>query len=232
MDFKKKINFILNQYRSLLFRPKIFCISFQRTGTTSTGRFFKEHGFNVASYRTSINNNWTYEWVRGNYERIFSSLPFKSNQVFDDDPWWCQDFYKVLFYRFPNSKFILLERDADKWFDSMVSHSQGKSLGNTYIHSKIYRREDDFYNLKNTSTPFYNFKMDNSLPLNESYREHYKHIYKLRIREIKEFFKHFGEDRLFYTSLENPNKWLEMGTFFEIEVSKQYDVHANKTGNK
>ena len=66
-------------------------------------------------------------------------------QVFEDDPWWITDFYKLLYHRFPKSKFILLERDPDKWFDSMVSHSGGLVLGNTHRHSYIYDRLEEFY---------------------------------------------------------------------------------------
>ncbi len=127
-------------------KNKIFCISYQRTGTTSTGQFFKDHGYKVATYGVSKHNAWTQSWLKGDYEKIFKSLHFKNHQVFEDDPWWCTDFYKVLFHRFPKAKFVLLERDADKWFNSMVSHSNGQTLGNTHTHSVLYNRTDEFYN--------------------------------------------------------------------------------------
>ena len=65
-------------------------------------------------------DNWTNKWFEGDYDFIFDDYRFKLSQVFEDDPWWCSDFYKVLFHRFPRSKFILIERDADRWFDSMI----------------------------------------------------------------------------------------------------------------
>ena len=37
---------------------KIFCISFQRTGTTSVGQFFKDHGYLVATNPVSRANDW------------------------------------------------------------------------------------------------------------------------------------------------------------------------------
>ena len=122
--------------------PKIFCISVQRTGTTSVGQFFRDHNFRVATWNDSRKNNWTLNWIKGDHKRIFESRDFKLNQVFEDDPWWCLDFYKILFHRFPNAKFILIERDADRWFDSMVSHSNGKTLGNTHQHTLLYNRLD------------------------------------------------------------------------------------------
>jgi Sulfotransferase domain len=207
---------------------KIFCISFQRTGTTSTGQFFKDHGFVVSGYSESRKNDWTLKWFSGNHEAIFKSLDFKLTNVFEDDPWWCQDFYKILFHRFPKAKFILLERNSDKWFDSMTSHSFGKTLGNTYRHSKIYRREKEFYT-NNVRSKIYSRDVDNLLSLDESHRTHYKEIYELRNREVKEFFQCFGNHRLFNCFLEDRDKWTKMGAFFGIKVNGGYEVHANKS---
>lgn len=227
-EFIKRILNIMFTIK-LILKPKIFVISFQRTGTTSTGKFFKDHNFRVANYAVSRKRDWTLNWFKGDFNRIFNSLDFISNQVFEDDPWWCGDFYKILFHRFPNSKFVLLDRDADKWFDSMVSHSSGKTLGNTYRHSKLYRREEDFYKLNIYSNEFYSRKVDNLLELNESHRKHYKKVYLLRIREILEFFDQFGKDRLIYVRLEDQNKWKKIGDYFGINVKEGYNVHANKS---
>ena len=121
-----------------LVRPKIFCISVQRTGTTSVGRFFLKHGYDVAIHRIAHNNDWKNLWFNGQYEQIFRSKDFRLHQVFEDSPWWYPRFYRVLFHRFPHSRFVLFTRDPDRWFDSMVNHSDGKNLFNAYVHSYIY----------------------------------------------------------------------------------------------
>ncbi len=205
-------------------KPLIFCISFQRTGTTSVGQFFKDHDFRVATSYISRTYNWTSKWFNGDYESIFNSLEFRSHQVFEDDPWWCLQFYKVLYHRFPNSKFILLERDADKWFDSMVTHSSGKTLGNTFIHSHLYRREREYYDLSDNSSN-YTQKTDNLLQLTERHRLHYTDLYKLRIKEIKEYFDFFDKDRLFYGNLEDSEKWEKIGSYCGFSVDPNYEVH-------
>jgi len=105
-------------------KVKIFCVSMQRNGTTSVGAFFLAASkFRVARYNYSWENQWTYKWSIGDYESIFNSSKFRSCQAYEDDPWWLPDFYRVLNYRFPNSKFILFYRDSDAWFNSMMSHS-------------------------------------------------------------------------------------------------------------
>ncbi len=167
--------FNLNNQRKL-----IFCISLQRNGTTSVGDFFRKFKFNVAGYKFTRDNNWTQSWYCGDYEKIFKSKDFKNHQVFEDDPWWATDFYKYLFFRFPNAKFILITRDQDKWFNSMLSHSEGMTLGNTQIHCKIYGREIEFeeYKRKNGILKTDIFPVDNLLSL-DGKKEHYLKKYNL-----------------------------------------------------
>jgi len=165
---------------------KIFCISFQRTGTTSVGQFFKDHDFQVAGYHKTRTAKWAELKFIGNYEAIFKSDEFKKHQVFEDSPWWEDDFYKFLFHKFPESRFILFTRDPDKWFDSMVSHSKGKTLGNTFRHSKNYRRQKEYYENFPELQHYKNIKLiDNLLEINEEHRDHYKEIYDIRNNEIR-----------------------------------------------
>lgn len=209
---------------------KIFCISFQRTGTTSVGQFFKDHEYSVAGYNEERSAEWSSKLYIGDLESIFSSKDFKSHQVFEDNPWWEDNFYKILFHRFPDAKFILFTRDSDKWFDSMVSHSKGKTLGNTFRHSKIYRREEEFY----TAFPNENYyesikRVDNRLEINEIHRVHYKTLYNLRNKEIIDFFNAFNPNSLFTGQLEDSQKWKKLGAFFNLDIPDGYEVHANKT---
>tara|TARA_R110002072_G_scaffold117281_14_gene248271 strand:+ start:3097 stop:3768 length:672 start_codon:yes stop_codon:yes gene_type:complete len=210
-------------------QPKIFCISIQRTGTTSVGQFFKDHKYSVAGYEKHRSLKWSSLWLSGNFEAIFKSKDFKKHQVFEDSPWWSPGFYKILFHRFPNAKFILFTRNSDKWFDSMVSHSKGKTLGNTYRHSRIYRREWEFDKLYPHSHDFNFNEIDNLLELNEAHREHYKSIYEIWNRDTKLFFEQFGPDRIISLELEDPLKWQKLGVFFGINVQDGYEVHSNKS---
>ncbi|MTI38306.1 hypothetical protein E1140_02255 [Fulvivirga lutimaris] len=122
-----------------------------------------------------------------------------------------------------------MERDADKWFDSMISHSKGKTLGNTYMHSRLYRREDDFYNLGIDQKVLYSTEIDKLLELNDNLREQYKKVYQLRNREVLEFFSELNRDRLIHAKLEDKNKWKKLGDFFGFTVKEEFDVHYNKS---
>lgn len=208
---------------------KIFCISIQRTGTTSTGKFFKDHNYDVQGYNKGLSSKWSRLYFSGNYEAIFKDKSFKNNVVFEDNPWWQGDFYKFLYHRFPKAKFILLQRDANKWFDSMVSHSNGKTLGNTFIHSLNYGRKQDFLDLKLDVNPYEFSELDNLLPLDENYRKHYTEFYNFRNKDVLNFFNANDSSRLITTALEDTNKWNVIADFFGIKISENYDVHVNQS---
>jgi hypothetical protein len=208
---------------------KIFCISLQRTGTTSTGQFFMDHGYPVATYSISKSHEWSFRYAIGDYESIFRSKDFKKSVAFEDSPWWFDDFYKVLYHRFPKSRFILLERDPDKWFDSMVSHSNGRTLGNTHRHCVYYQRLKEFHETGAGYENMYTTVIDNALPLGEAHREHYTSFYKIRNQEVKLFFQHHNSSRLFQAHLEDKNIWQKMGNYFNIKVDDEYTVHRNKS---
>ncbi len=204
----------------------------QRTGTTSVGQFFRDFNYKVAGWELDKKNQWSYLWNIGDFESIFKSSDFKNNQVFEDSPWWYPEFYKVLYHRFPNSKFILFTRDSENWFKSMKFHSKGKTLGNTKKHCKIYRREADFYNLPSDYIKNYNeSKVDNLLSL-EGYEKHYRDLYEIRNKEVIDFFKKHDPNALFVDRLENDDKWKKLASFCGIEISKDYKVHMNKSNNK
>lgn len=216
----------------LIGKPKIFVISYQKSGTKSVGKFFKDHNFRVASHGVSFQNEWNLKWFKGDFDAIIKSPEFKSYQVFEDDPWFFPDFYKFLYHKFPKSKFVFFKRDVNSWFDSMKAFKKGKSLGNTYIHSKIYRREHEYYNMENIPSEKYKGIKDELLKIEEYNRDHYVNLYEIRIKEIIEFFEEMDSNRFFYANLEDTKKWIKLGEFLNIYVNPNYDAHENININK
>lgn len=212
-------------------KNKIFCISYQKTATTSVGQFFRDHNFRVAGWSVSRKNRWPEKWYKGDFEGIFNSEDFKINQVFEDTPWWYPEFYKILFHRFPDAQFVLLERDANAWYDSLVNHRKTRGgPDHPYRHCKAFRREHmlpNFFSFSRT-----NVKSKDAFPdFSETLRQHYTQIYKNKNKEVREFFEVMDPKRLFYSKLENQNLWKDLGNHFYIKVSKEYDVHKNKAFN-
>lgn len=203
---------------------KVFCISMQRNGTTSVGKFLDDHGYRTQHYgRLSV--KWTENWIKGDYEKIYRSLEFKSFNAYEDNPWWAPDFYRVLNNRFPKAKFILFYRDPDKWFDSMLRHPEIKYLINNYIHCKIYRKLDLFYSKIDNDDDFAPnvFNEKNHIPFEEM-REHYKKVYREYNREVIEYFKKYAPDKFIALDLTDKEKWKKLGNFLKLNVSEDYDI--------
>lgn len=219
-------------------RPKIFCISMQRSGTTSVGRFLEDHGIATAGYPTDERNNWSTSVFEGNLEMVFGSSDFRKFKAFQDSPWWFPGMFKILYHRFPGSKFILLTRDPADWFRSMISHSDGYVLGSHKIHAFTYRREAEYYDLCDRG------ELDGLDPLPcqrtfsrkdiekmslHGHEEHYKSLYELHTRQVLEFFERHNREALFHGSLYDADKWLKIGKFLKIDVEPNYDAHEHKT---
>jgi hypothetical protein len=208
---------------------KVFILSHQRTGTTSVGGFFSHHGYKVSTWDISNKNEWSRKWYIGDFESIFNSTDFIKNQVFEDDPWFLPDFYKILYHRFPSAKFVLFQRSSEDWFNSMLRHSGGKSLGISRIHAKVYRRELEYFNLPPSLIEYHkSFKIDNLLELN-NHKEHYKHLYDLRNNEIVEFFSANDQGRLITLKLDDEDKWTKLAKFFKLNISNDFSIHLNKS---
>ncbi len=213
-------------------KQKVFCISLQRTGTTSVGKFLQDFNFSCVGWSADQKNNWSDDWYKGDYEKIFASLDFKSSNAFEDSPWFFPDFYKILFNRFPSSKFILFVREPESWFQSMVRHSKGNILGKSAIHCKIYRREKEYFDLLSSGN--FDEEMENQLFSEKTmkiigYAEHYKNIYRLHHVEVQDFFRKYAPESIYLGRLEDDDKWQKLGAFLGVEVPDGYRCHENSS---
>jgi hypothetical protein len=211
---------------------RVFCISMQRTGTTSVGKFFQDFGYHWAGWPADEKNSWSEAWYRGDFEAIFSSQDFRAANAFEDSPWFVPEFYKVLFNRFPRARFVLFTRDPDAWFESMVRHSGGDVIGRTVIHCKVYRRELEYFQMLRSGT--IDEKVENELFSPKTMKlagmgQHYKEVYRLHNLEVQEFFRTYRPDALHVGQLEDPAKWIRLGAFLGVQVPAGYQSHENRS---
>lgn len=212
--------------------PNIFCISMQKTGTTSVGKFLHDVGFRTAGWDVCERNEWGEDWYEGDYESIFSSVDFRRANAFEDAPWWYPGFYKVLYHRFPGSKFILFERDPDTWFESMLRHSGGDVLGRSRIHCKIYRREPEYFRLierEDVDAAREDERYSDKTMKIYDHDDHYKKIYRTHNTEVKDFFERHDRSALHVGRLEDPGKWQKLGSFLGVSVPDNYSAHLNRS---
>lgn len=93
-------------------KPKVFCIGFHKTGTTTLEVALKKLGYRVTgSFGTKDPDiaSKVHEMAYAMVERF---------DAFEDNPW--PILYKELDARFPGSKFILTRRPAEAWIRSQV----------------------------------------------------------------------------------------------------------------
>lgn len=97
------------------YNAKVFCIGFNKTGTTSFGAAMRQLGFRHASFSQQI-------WGLYKSNDIVDILQYTAKfESLDDLPWLKDDMIPVLDRVFPGSKFVYLERDEQSWMKSMNS---------------------------------------------------------------------------------------------------------------
>jgi len=97
-----------------MFEQKVFCIGFQKTGTTSLGEALGLLGYSVTGPNFVTNQdleNQVYDLALAIAQKY---------DAFQDNPWPL--LYKEMDQKFPRSKYILTLRPVDKWIDSVVRH--------------------------------------------------------------------------------------------------------------
>lgn len=193
--------------------PRVFCLSLQRSGTTSVGDWLEAHGFRRAGWRVSSRLGWTRSWLAGDHESIFACDEFLDSRAFEDDPWWCPGFYRVLAGRFPAAKFILLTRDPADWFESLCHHSGGMNPGWTDVHARVYGREAELRTLIAT-TPGLDPSAWNLLSLTD-HAAHYQAVYEQHTRDVRSFFAGMPQ-RLYLGRLDAPETFDEICRFVGV----------------
>lgn len=112
---------------------KVFCVGFQKTGTTSLGRALEILGHTVCGYQqfrdlADAPSEYVAALVR---ERALSLLT--SYSAFKDTPW--PVLYEECDRGSPGSRFIHVVRDEDRWIQSVVDDF---GLFDNSIHKWIY----------------------------------------------------------------------------------------------
>jgi hypothetical protein len=93
-------------------KPKVFCIGFHKTGTTSLELALRRLGYRVTGSFGTKDPDIA--------DKVHALAYAKVDQydAFEDNPW--PVLFKELDQRFPGSRFILTRRPADAWIRSQV----------------------------------------------------------------------------------------------------------------
>jgi len=172
---------------------KAFGIGFHKTGTSTLESALKILGYRVCAGRRDLVENLK----AGDLEPFFKIM--EEFDACQDNPW--PIIYKELDQRFPGSKFILTERDAQGWIRSAVNHF---GTDNTEMRRWIY----------GVGHPVGN-------------EDVYTERYERHNREVREYFKDRPGDLLIVNWAEGDG-WKEMCAFLGVEVPSKPFPHTNK----
>lgn len=199
---------------------KIFCIGYNKTGTTSLKRLMNNNNINSAPQKPFECNMESYFYK--NYSTFVNMIKddYHKYDFFQDIPFSLPNFYKVLDEEFDDAKFILTVRDnEDEWYDSLIRfHKKGFVKFDTPKKiSFIY--EGLTYKIL---TLAWNSKKDNPYDkksLKESYLKH--------IKDVKEYFK--DKNNLLIINLSQNNVIEKIENYLNIELKNKKIPHLNKT---
>jgi hypothetical protein len=108
-------------------QQKVFCVGFQKTGTTSLQYALSLLGYRVAGI-FSVKDLNDFDQARAHALDLMQGF-----DAAGDNPW--SVLFRDLDVAFPGSKFILTTRDPNRWYESACEHF---GAGGTQIREWIY----------------------------------------------------------------------------------------------
>ncbi|MEM9810539.1 MAG: sulfotransferase family protein [Pseudomonadota bacterium] len=181
---------------------KVFCLGFQKTGTSSLGLAFEVLGYGkIAGY-------YEFRDLAQRQDLTWDDVTERALQVaeqhrgFQDMPWPL--FYETFAERYPDAKFILVIRNTDDWIRSCVN---------------------DFGHYPN---PIRQLIYDAPYP--KGHEDIFRARYERHNRDVQEYFKD-QPDRLLVLKT-GEFAWGPLCTFLGHPVPEQPWPHANKRAEK
>lgn len=190
------ISYIVQRFFHSHQRPKVFCIGYNKTGTTTLEKVLIDIGYRMPN-QAKQEKLVVEKLFRGDYKPLFDLC--KEYDAFQGMPFSQGITYAILDAMFPGSKFILTIRDSEVWFESLVRFSLNilfkkagiESINDfselTFNDKAIYLHKNYLYNnVKRHAISVINHRIyfDWSLVYNKKNRIE---LYERRNREIREY---------------------------------------------
>jgi sugar O-acyltransferase (sialic acid O-acetyltransferase NeuD family) len=200
---------------------KIFCIGFNKTATTSLSSFFRKNGFFVAPetpFELLLDS-----YLENNYKNItnFLDANFPTYDFFQDVPFSLPHFYKHLYEKYPDSKFILTVRDnEDDWYQSLLNYHKKIFEDISNPEGIFYLREKWVYDLL--------VKAYKSPPSNPYDYTYLTQSYLNHNQEVREFFSN-KKSQLLEINLNDANVVDKIERFLNVRFENKLMPHLNKS---
>lgn len=213
---------------------KIFCIGYNKTGTTTLETALRLYGYNLPNQQEQ-EVRLTEQCFSTDYTALLSFV--NGYDAFQDMPFSQGLTYVVADALFPNSKFILTERDSESWFKSMTSFhkkifnvddmSKVTEADLLEKHTYLYRGYLHTINARMLTTYQDSSKKVNWDKLFD--KDYYIKLYEERNHTIKKYFAD-APDKLLVIDVIKENSTKNICDF--LNIPHQYIIsmpHANQT---
>jgi len=205
MDFEKYREIAIRESLPRKNFNKIFCIGYNKTGTTSLEFILKALGYKLPK-QAEQELRIVKQLYKGNFQPLIEFC--HCYEAFQDMPFSQGIVYAQVDCLFPNSKFILTVREPNKWFESLTRFHLSGILKMQNIESIEQVNEDTFkdktvYLYENYVYEIFkrhvskvenlHLKHDWSLLYN---KDHYIKIYEERNKGIIKYFQDRPNDLL------------------------------------
>jgi enoyl reductase-like protein len=200
---------------------KIFIIGRNKTGTTSLKEFFANLGYRIGDQATA--ELFIDDYEDKNFKNILSYCD--SAEVFQDAPFSWPETYKHVYKKYPNAKYILLERDSSEvWFNSLLRFHQkivkdGKPIDANDLKNFDYRRKGFLWQAAQVV-----YGVDETTLYN---KDMYIKNYEDYNTEVKELFK--GNNNFINISLSNKGAQVQLAEFLNRPLSDIKIPHSNNS---
>jgi hypothetical protein len=199
---------------------KIFCIGYNKTGTTSLTEFFKQNEYSIAPqipFEYNLNS-----YFSKNHSTFVDMIKqdYNENTFFQDVPFSLPNFYKVLDTEFENAKFILTVRnDENQWYESLIRYHKQKFKNLYNPHNIMYVYQGWVTKILSQAYGSPKYDLYNPIILKNSYLNH--------IKDVKNFFKN-KSDKLLVLNLETDSV-SKLESFLDTSFTIKKFPHINSS---
>lgn len=185
--------------------PKVFCIGFNKTATTSVLEAFRILGLHPAASATTLPGDQ--RLIRSALQGDFQPLVEVARRYrsFKDRPWNIGTCYQAMDRAFPGSRFVLTLRDEEAWWRSV--HTWVTEVKPHLL--KLYLRH---------------------LQVSEFTREAFITGLRRRNEDIRAYFR--GRDNLLELDPSSSRAWIDLCGFLGEPVPEGPFPHANRQADR
>jgi hypothetical protein len=202
---------------------KIFGVGYIKTGTTTLGVALKQLGYNHCGGGWRVGNKMVDPYISGERQPMIDLI--NKHDSFEDYPFCAPGMPAWLDKQFPNSKFILTEREPESWFKSLSNYLFPERLGAPVSVLKVSQRTGDLPLGKLYGLVTYLLAAFGTLEM-EANKAHYIETYKAYNAQVKEMFE--GTGRLLTVSWMQGQGWGPLCKFLGKPIPTRGFPHLNR----